>query len=622
MDDTGTDAAPQDALTDELLGRVAALTASDEAAGVERAARLLVDDRVQALGRLAASERMHEQISALHEIVAGRAPAQELVDAVARGAVALLAADFATVRLGDPDEPTVLVTVAPGGNRLVEARAGGGGGSGRSVAAVPLHEDGEPTGSLLVGTREPNRVFTASDRDLLRRYGELASLVLAAGRAGDAARRAFVDPLTGLAGRDLFLDRLENALARAHRDGHEVTVLFIDLDRFKLLNDSLGHLAGDLVLAEVAERLSVSLRRSDTLGRIGGDEFVALLHDGDGRRNPRRVAERIIESLQQPFVVDGREVFVSASVGIAAGDRVAEDLLRQADVAMYQAKRLGRGRWVIFEPSMQAEALERLELEADLRHAVERGQLELRYQPILELGSGRIDAVEALLRWRHPTRGLLPPVDFIGLAEETGLIVPIGRWVLEEACRKAGQWQRRYPAAPGDAPLAVSVNLSGVQLARPQLVDEVQDALDSQIDPSSLILEITETVVMQEGEEMIGRLGALKALGVRPAPNAPAPGYSSLRYLSRFSVDILKIAKPFVDGIGRQSPEETALSRAIVDLGNVLQLQTVAEGIELRVQEVELKELGCRFGQGFHFSRPLDVEALEALFDERGRAVA
>ena len=620
MDDTGTGAAQQDALTDELLRKVAALKASDEAAGVERAARVLADDRAQALGRLVASERLHEQISALHQVVAGRAPTQELVDAVARGAVELLAADFATVRLSDLDEPTMLVTVAPGGNRLIEARSAGGGG--RSVAAVPLHEDGEPTGSLIVGTREPSRVFTAADRDVLRRYGELANLVPAASRAGDAARRAFVDPLTGLPGRSLFLDRLENALARAHRDGHEVTVLFIDLDRFKLVNDSLGHLSGDLVLAEVAERLTISLRRSDTLGRIGGDEFVALLHDGAGRRNPRRVAERIISALQEPFVVDGREVFVSASIGIAAGDRVAEDLLRQADVAMYQAKRLGKSRWVTFKPSMQSEALERLELEADLRHAVDRNELELRYQPILELSSGRIVAVEALLRWRHPVRGLLPPADFIPLAEETGLIVPIGRWVLDEVCRRTGEWQRRYPAAPGDEPLAISVNLSGLQLARTQLVDEVQNAFTGQIDPSTLILEITETVIMQEGDEVIGRLEALKALGVRLAIDDFGTGYSSLRYLSRFNVDILKIAKPFVDGIGRQSPEETALSRAIVDLGNVLQLQTVTEGIELHEQEVELQELGCRFGQGFHCSRPLDVVALEALFDERSRAVA
>ena len=631
MSFTSNGASGADALAEELLTRIAALADSDDVADVERAARALADDRAQTHGRLAASGRLVEQISALHGLVAVRARPHEVVEAVARGALALLAADFGTVRLGDPDEPTVLVTAAAGGeNHLAEARSPGAhagahapaGGGGRSVAAVPLHEDGEPAGSILVGTRVPGRVFTAVDRELLRRYGELAGLVLAASRAGDAARRAFVDPLTGLPGRELFLDRLENALARSQRDGHEVTVLFIDLDRFKLVNDSLGHFAGDALLSQVAERLAIGLRRSDTIGRVGGDEFVALLHDGDGRRNPRRVAERLIAALQEAFTVEGREVFVSASIGIASGDQAAEDLLRQADVAMYRAKRLGTGRWVVFEPSMQAEALERLELEADLRHAVERDELELRYQPILELNSDhRIVAVEALLRWRHPTRGLLSPVDFIPLAEETGLIVAMGRWVLDEACRQAAEWQRRYPPPPGGQPLAISVNLSGVQLARPELVDEVRDALAGRIDPATLILEITETVVMQEGDAVIERLHALKELGIRLAIDDFGTGYSSLRYLSRFRADILKIAKPFVDGIGRQSAEEAALSRAIVDLGTVLELQTVAEGIELYEQEVELQSLGCQLGQGFLFSRPLDAAALEALLDERaGRA--
>ena len=622
MTATSNGASGADVLAEELLTRIATLTVSDEAAGVERVARVLVDDCARTRERLATASRLVEQISALHDLVGTRARTQDVVEAVVQGAVALLGADFGTVRLGDPDEPTVLVTVAAGSeSQLAEARAPGTGG--RTVAAVPLHEDGEPTGSLLVGTRVPGRVFTAADRELLRRYGELAGLVLAASRAGDAARRAFVDPLTGLPGRELFLDRLENALARAHRDGDEVTVLFVDLDRFKLVNDSLGHLAGDVVLSQVAERLVVSLRRADTIGRIGGDEFVALLHDGDGRRNPRRVAERLIASLQEAFVVEGREVFISASVGIASGDQAAADLLRQADVAMYRAKRLGKGRWVVFEPSMQSEALERLELEADLRRAVERDELELRYQPILELnGARRIVAVEALLRWRHPTRGLLAPADFIPLAEETGLIVPMGRWVLNEACRRAAEWQRRYPPPPGEQPLAISVNLSGVQLAHGDLVDEVRDALSGRIDPATLILEITETVVMQEGDAVIERLHALKDVGIRLAIDDFGTGYSSLRYLSRFRADILKIAKPFIDGLGRQSAEETALSRAIVDLGTVLELQTVAEGIELREQEVELQGLGCQLGQGFLFSRPLDAAALEALFDEFGGRAA
>jgi EAL domain-containing protein (putative c-di-GMP-specific phosphodiesterase class I) len=317
-----------------------------------------------------------------------------------------------------------------------------------------------------------------------------------------------------------------------------------------------------------------------------------------------------------PFIVHDKEVHISASIGIATHDGEADDVMRNADLAMYRAKGRGKGRYELFEPEMHAAVVERLELEVDLRQATELGQFVLHYQPVVELDGNRIVGVEALVRWRHPERGLVPPGDFISLAEETRLILPIGRWVMREACRRAAAWQDELGA---DAP-SVCVNLSAEQLAEPGVVDEVTEALQlTVLDPRSLILEITETVLMQDTEPTIAKLRALKTLGVRLAVDDFGTGYSSLQYLKRFPIDILKIAKSFVDGLG-PAGGDVALARAIIDLADSFALQVVAEGIEHANQPPRLLELGCRLGQGFHFFRPMELDAVTALLAERNAA--
>jgi diguanylate cyclase (GGDEF)-like protein len=439
---------------------------------------------------------------------------------------------------------------------------------------------------------------------MLVSFAEQASVALAAAKTANSIRHAFNDSLTGLPNRALLLDRLEVALARAEREDQPVSVLFLDLDGFKVVNDSLGHVAGDRLLIDVARRLSGCLRRGDTAARIGGDEFAILLADiGNPDRAPR-VAERVIAALGEPFTVLGREVFVSASIGIAHGQNDAQNLLRNADVAMYRAKRSGEaGAYATFEPSMHAAVVERLEIEADLRRAIERNELVLHYQPIVELVSGRVVGLEALLRWTHPRRGLVMPFEFIPLAEETGLIVDLGRWVLHEACRQAARWRND----PQTGRPWVSVNLSGLQLLDGSLDAEVAAALaDSGLDAAGLTLEITETVLVQDVAAAVDRLEILRALGVSIAIDDFGTGYSSLRYIRRFPADVLKIAKPFVDGLHDES--DAALVRTIIALADSLGLRTVAEGVEDREQLARLCDLGCALGQGYLFARPLAPE--------------
>jgi EAL domain-containing protein (putative c-di-GMP-specific phosphodiesterase class I) len=326
-----------------------------------------------------------------------------------------------------------------------------------------------------------------------------------------------------------------------------------------------------------------------------------------------------MEMMEEPFTLEGKEVFVRGSIGIATadGERVAdvEELLRNADVAMYMAKERGKGRYQVFEPAMHDTALKRLELKADMQRAIEHGEYQLHYQPVIELESGRITGVEALIRWIHPVRGLVPPLDFIPLAEETGLIVPIGRWVMHEACRYAVELQALFPSDP---PLHMAVNLSARQIARPELVDEVREILvDTGLDPHSLILEITESVMMQDMELSIERLGELKQLGVQLAVDDFGTGYSSLNYIRRFPVDILKVDKSFVDGVNEDG-EASALTEAVIKLAGILNLRPVAEGIERADQLQRLLELRCDMGQGFFFAKPLPSEELAALLHERG----
>jgi diguanylate cyclase (GGDEF)-like protein/PAS domain S-box-containing protein len=427
------------------------------------------------------------------------------------------------------------------------------------------------------------------------------------------AHQAFHDGLTGLPNRVLFMDRLSHALVRAARSRRAVAVLFLDLDRFKVINDSLGHDVGDQVLIAVSQQLARTIRAGDTVARLGGDEFTVLLEDIADPSEARAVAERIMAALQTPFALAGHEVCITTSIGIAfsaAGQTGAEDLVRDADAAMYRGKSTGKARYEIYDSTMHARALERLQLEEELRHGIERGELRVHYQPKIELATGRIAGVEALVRWQHPDRGLISPADFVALAEETGLILPLGRWVLAEACRQARCWQDRYPDRP---PLTVSVNLSVRQFQHPSLVEDVARVLrQTGLEPGRLVLEITEGIVMEAAEASSAALQRLKDLGVRLAIDDFGTGYSSLSYLKRFPVDMLKIDRSFVDGLGRD-PGDAAIIHAVTGLAHTLGLKVTAEGIETADQLVRLRLAGCDLGQGYYFSRPLPIEAVDAL---------
>jgi diguanylate cyclase (GGDEF)-like protein/PAS domain S-box-containing protein len=434
------------------------------------------------------------------------------------------------------------------------------------------------------------------------------------------AHQAFHDSLTGLANRALFRNRIEHALARMRRHRRPVGVLLLDLDGFKTVNDSLGHAFGDAFLVAVARRLRDVLRPSDTPCRLGGDEFAVLVEDLNDGLDVTVVAERVLEALRLPFVIDGKEVVTAASIGISiaeSGSRDADDLLRNADVAMYTAKGRGRNRFELFKPSMHRAMLDRLDLEADLRRAVERGEFVLNYQPTVALDTGRISGMEALVRWNSPERGLVPPGLFIPVAEDTGLIVALGAWVLEEACRQAVAWKQEFGV---DAPRTMSVNLSARQLQDDGLVADVGAILErTGIRPEHVVLEITESAVMADAEAMTARLHELKALGVRLAIDDFGTGYSSMSYLCSFPIDILKIDRSFVSGV-RSEPQKMGIVRTIVELGHILQLQTVAEGIELDEELQQLRALQCDLGQGYWFARPLSAELARELVASQAAA--
>ncbi|MDQ3952552.1 MAG: EAL domain-containing protein, partial [Actinomycetota bacterium] len=393
-----------------------------------------------------------------------------------------------------------------------------------------------------------------------------------------------------------------------------LAVLFLDLDDFKAVNDSLGHRAGDDLLIDVARRITAATRPGDTVARLGGDELAVLLEDLDSLDGAVQVAERLIGLFDSPFVVDGSELFVHASIGIAFNGPEMEtspgDLLRDADIAMYEAKRGGKGSFRLFEVGMRVAARERLQLKADLQRAVENDELVLHYQPIVDLETGAIAGVEALVRWQHPVRGFVSPRDFVPFAEENGLIIPIGRWVLHEACRAAVSWKRR---SPGARPPSVSVNVSPVRFAHPGFVEELTDVLAaSGLEPDRLVLEITEGALVEDVDRVVVRLQELNEIGVQVAIDDFGTGYSSLSYLKDFPVQVLKIDKAFIDSIAL-GPEDSALARAVLSLGQSLGLQIVAEGVEEAVQADALRRLGCRFAQGYLFSRPVPAEALDAV---------
>lgn len=450
-------------------------------------------------------------------------------------------------------------------------------------------------GSIDYGGR---RLIFASARDITERR-ELEKRL---------SYQAFHDPLTGLPNRTLFLDRLGHALARADRREDSVAVLFLDLDNFKVINDSLGHGAGDDLLVATARRLTTCLRPGDTVARLGGDEFTVLLEDVAGNEEVERVVSRLMDGLAAPFEIAGSEIFVTASVGVvatASSESNPEDLLHEADLAMYRAKESGKARYEIYEEAMSDRADERLDLERDLRRALAAGEeFEVHYQPKILLQTGEVLGAEALVRWRHPERGLVPPAQFISLAEETGLMLPIGHYVLAEACRQAGAWRE---ARPPDAPLLLSVNVSAKQFHRPGLVDEVARVLaETGLEARNLVLEITGSALMDDADRASKKLEELKALGIGLAADNFGTGYSSLSYLRRFPLDYLNIDRSYVERLGEATGDQ--IISAMIGLARSLGMKVVAEGVETADQLARLEELGCDLAQGHHFSRPLPAD--------------
>jgi len=460
------------------------------------------------------------------------------------------------------------------------------------ISLGPLHTD--------EGT-----VVSAAIRDITSRREAAAAL----------AHAALHDTLTGLPNRQLLTDRLEQALRRSARTAQPVAVLFLDLDRFKLINDSQGHAAGDDVLVTVAERVGETVRAGDTVARFGGDEFVVLCEGADLDARVAGLAERINAALCAPFVVQGGEFFLSASIGIALGtgrDATADGLLRDADAAMYRAKERGRAGVEFFDEPMRSQVAGRVELQNALHRAVERGELRLAYQPIVDLRSSRIVGVEALLRWQHPERGLLKPDAFISLAEDAGLIVPIGRWLIDEAARACARWR--------DHGVSVSVNVSARQLRQPDLLEVVAGALERNAVPAGgLRLELTETVLMEDLEFHGRQLTDLRDLGVSLAIDDFGTGYSSLTYLRRFPVSTVKIDRSFVSGLG-SNLADSAIVDSVINLAHALDLEVVAEGAETSEQVVCLQDLGCDKAQGFVFAVPGPAEEIDALLDAGVRA--
>jgi diguanylate cyclase (GGDEF)-like protein/PAS domain S-box-containing protein len=423
--------------------------------------------------------------------------------------------------------------------------------------------------------------------------------------------QAFHDPLTGLPNRALFLDRLEHARARSMRDGGTQAVLFLDVDRFKVINDSLGHRTGDQVLQTVASRLVGVLRPSDTVARFGGDEFTVLLEQVADVSEAAQTAERILRALQLPMEAGDRDVIITASIGIAIAEpgNAPGDLLAAADIAMYQAKSRGKNRYVVAAADADERALARLDLEMELRRAIDENELEVHYQPVVEAKTGKLYGLEALVRWRHPTLGLLGPGHFMDVAEDTGLVLPLGEWVLEQACIAAVEWQQRHPGSP----VVMAVNLSARQFQQPDICERVAQVLNSTgLDPSLLALEITETVVMEDTTTTLATLRKLKQLKVRLSIDDFGTGYSSLSYLKRFPVDAVKIDKSFVDGLA-SGPVDREIVQAVIRLASAVGMQTIAEGVETTAQCEQLRLLGCTMLQGFLLSRPGSLDEVERL---------
>ena len=598
------------ALRGETAGLLVAAAPQHTLRTVDSGLRALATQVALALDSVALSEEVHQRAgeARMGALIKHSGDLVTVLDAQAR--IVYQSPSIERVLGWDADEVVGLRfdwLLTPGdGDRLLHLLADGpsSAGGGTEVLECALrHSDGTSRQFEVQHTNllddEHVRGIVLNSRDVSERKAFEQQL----------QHQAFHDPVTGLANRALFAERVRHAVARTRREHTGVAVLFIDLDDFKTVNDSLGHAAGDQVLVEVAQRLATSVRVTDTAARFGGDEFAILLEDIGSVQEAAETAERVLDALARTLTVDHKELVVRASVGVSIveGDAPADadELIRNADAAMYIAKRDGKGAYRMFEPAMHEGVVARLELRAELMRAMDSDELELYYQPVVDLATGRPTGVEALLRWHHPERGLVPPGDFIPFAEETGLIVPIGRWVLREGCRQAAALRE---ALPYDSPLTMAVNLSVKQLQHSDIVADVRDALTaSGLDPAGLTLEITETAIMTDTDMAVRRLEELKELGVRLAMDDFGTGYSSLSYLSRFPVDVLKMDRSFLRP--GASAETSTLAAAVITLGETLDLQVVAEGIEQVEQWGTLRELGCDLGQGFYFARPMDADA-------------
>lgn len=467
------------------------------------------------------------------------------------------------------------------------------------------HQDGNYRWMLARGI-----ALQDGDGQSYRIAGSLTDITLRKQAEAQLLHDAFHDVLTGLANRALFIDRLEHTIQLSRRlKNHLFAVLFLDLDRFKLINDSLGHMAGDRLLVSVSQRLKTCLRTGDTIARLGGDEFVILLEDIQSDNSAIEVAERIQQQLKLPFMLQGHEIFASASIGIILGTvdyQNPEDLLRDVDTAMYKAKASGRGRFEVFDTTMHKRAVELLQLETDMRRALDQQEFQLHYQPIFSIRHNRITGFEALLRWYHPQRGVILPGDFIQIAEETGLVIPLGWWVLKQACQQMQVWQAQFAMAP---PLFMSVNLSAKQFSQPGLVRCIKEILDeTRFQASSLKLEITESTIMENVESAKAMLNELQAIGICLSIDDFGTGYSSLGHLYRFPIDTLKIDRSFVDGLDSDA-EKMELIQTVVTLAWNLGMDVIAEGVETVKQLAQLKALQCESAQGYLFSEPLTMTA-------------